>query len=387
MTNDGRMRPLGQLGSRLKPIGIGVMLVAAVVAFWFALLAPSPPMSEKWDIREGRVQPPLFVLPDSLNFGRSFVNSAFRWPILVQNRSSMSIRVSDFISDCTCVNVEPKASIFAPGEVKQMFLTLDTTGPYRDSEMNDLAEYSTRFALVDDIQRPLSQVATLQGYITSPVEISPKKLAFVGSHSIVIGKTCKPQIVTVKEREPLKDLQLRYDRLKVSAEWLASKDVSTHLLSVAPLPGSNVGRFDEPVQIDVVTMAGSIANLTFGIAGDIVNDVQATPPIVNFPPSRSTATPVKITLRSRSGTKFHISKTAWTPKVEGSFKVASNMSSYDEVNYEFVLSVVQPPMTEGIHSGELEFAIEENRESQVDHSEGMARYRVHIPVVCVVGGT
>jgi hypothetical protein len=69
----------------------------------------------------------LYVPPEYLDFGEVWETDRFSWTLPIQNRGQTDIHITSFGGSCSCAEVSPNNVVIAPGETREVHLTLDLT--------------------------------------------------------------------------------------------------------------------------------------------------------------------------------------------------------------------------------------------------------------------
>ncbi len=343
-----------------------------------------------WALRFGRAEvprvaphglaPPLRILPEFLRFGEVNVTDEFKWQLRVKNESAFKVSVADYAGDCGCVSIVPKSLVFQPEEVKVLDLNLDLTKSKISSADSAVVDHSVKFVLLDEVRRPLSNIARVEGTVKSPVVVKPNTLQLTAADSMIVGRSCTAQTIEIVGRERLKDVNLAYDASKLSASCETLLDGQTHILTVTPCVPAAAGHFRESIRVNVTTTDNSRATVVIPIQGTAVNDVHAVPPILNLTAGDARREPTRVALRSRTLSGFNVTKVVWTPAKGNELQLEYSERRSDTQGHDFDVYIGEITPNGGLLSGELEFMVTELTARSVDVTRAVAAYSVKVPV-------
>jgi hypothetical protein len=245
--------------------------------------------------------------PEQLDLGELWEEKSFRCKLEIENTSTESVEITEFIPTCVCMNIEPRGLVISPGERRQIRLTLDLT--FRPPEQADAAiwDFSTKLLARLDQADQRTVTWTLRARVRSLFALSTRRVYFWSG--IVRGQTLPTQTVNVSSHQPLEDVKSSYDPSLLVVRMLPEGDnASKYTLEITPHPDMRAGIFSTDIQILGTTAAGiRPPPTTLTVMGWMREDVEAMPGTLGFgvqPVGHTTEGSVR--LQSVSDTPFTV---------------------------------------------------------------------------------
>jgi hypothetical protein len=302
------------MSSRLK---FGILLaltVAALVATGGYWVATAPQ-------RAKNKQAPLMVDAAALDFGTTWKQKEFRWSVKIRNTGDHNIHITDFVTACGCLGVEPKSLDVPAGGDATVTLVLDLTKPSAEQEDSEgYSEWSIQLAprVAEGEGRP--PVWVVHGRVAEPFRLSQD--SFVFDDNLVRGSQPPSQTALVTGRVPLETLTADYDKEKFAVKISPVKDTAepTYSLTVTPLLEKlGAGPFREVITLETpASNAQTIFRQQVVVQGVVREDIQAVPDCLVFGahPVGTTVTDT-IVLRAASKTGFTVESVDFSTGEEG----------------------------------------------------------------------
>lgn len=255
-------------------IGVGILGALVVGAFrpgWGTV----PPVPGREVGIEG-----LFIPPDRLDFGRVWESSEFSWVLPVENCQQRDVLIDEFITSCTCTNVEPRSVLVPSGQTREVRLALDLTqGPPSTPAAH--SEHAFEVAIGPKVRDGKSPAAgdrwVVRGTVRPLLHLERPAVHFGDLSELT--PTVSSRHTRVTSVIPLKSLMVTSDPLLLPAVvQRVPGDGEQFELTVSVPPPPRPG----PIQHDIVLAAGldtgEVVKKTVRVTGRVVKDCQCSPP-------------------------------------------------------------------------------------------------------------
>ena len=232
-----------------------------------------------------------------LNFGTTWAEGAFRWPVTLKNDGSKAVEVLGFARSCSCAAVEPPSLTLEPEEQKTVTLVLDLINRPREGELFDTT-------IVPQIKGILSEPGwTFRGRVRKVLKVTPPVIDF---EDITKDSSAWPTArVKVTSAVPLRKLTVdRPSDQTIVA--IHQEDVQTFEVRVTPSSTLQAGRFG----LDLVLVPEGETRLprtVLPLKGMVYQEVEVIPEMLSLGALRiGTQSAGTVVFRSRSGKSFRV---------------------------------------------------------------------------------
>lgn len=225
----------------------------------------------------------VVVAAKDLSFGEVWETSKFQFTVPITNKLDSDVIVDDISGSCNCSKVEPKSMTIPAGQTRDVKFTIDLArnSGADTATIRDFALKLSAIAFTNPDHR-VPHAWTIKGRVRSAYRTDPSMFRF-GDHSIA-GQPLPTQEVVVEGLFPLDELEVKSCRpgFNVKCERMVQK---ANTFRVKLIHESNFSLGD--IGFDLVLRAKSkeypnYPDLSIGVTGRIVEDVQATPDRVEF---------------------------------------------------------------------------------------------------------
>lgn len=143
----------------------------------------------------------LMADPRVLDFGEVWEDADFHWKLPIRNTTTQEIKVLDFAVSCTCVSLKPRSFTLAPGEVKELELSLDLTRRKRLPQGQEVFQALLLPKIKGSIAR--TQGWTLHGRVRQLLKFNPAVAVF---GDLIRGQSAPDVLINVESVLPLRSL-------------------------------------------------------------------------------------------------------------------------------------------------------------------------------------
>lgn len=312
-------------GRRKTSLGIGLVVAALAGVYWVAT-APR---------RVADSQQKLAVDPADLDFGEVWEAKAFAWSLPIENRSDEEVYIERFETSCNCLGVEPRSLRIPARGRAEVRLILDLTRRPSDRGAEERLVHAFELPIVPRLRMESDRptVWGLRGKVRTAVTLSPPALHF---GEVIRGQPFTPQTVRVTPKTPIERLEVGCDRSLASVQVKRAAGKNDFELEVLLQEKVPVGPMRFDVNIRAVTRKGErLPAVGLAVAGQVLPEVQATPPSVIFG-ARPVGHTVEetIVLHSADGRKFGVDRI----EVESPDVVVSRVGQRPDTPRQFHLS-------------------------------------------------
>lgn len=301
--------------------------------------------------------------------GEVWEQSAFRWPIAVENHSSTDVADLKLSASCQCTVISPETLVIPPRGRADAILTMDLSFPPHAARLNDMPFKLRVLAHQrDDVGRSLAGEWLITGLVQRHLLVSPPSLDFLGADELVQGKEPPAVIVNVQPRVPLTSFDARL------TPEIARLAVVPHAgdfeLQLSGIDTSHAGNLEAEIVLTATDGAGQpLPERRIPVQGRIGARYVVTPEIVTFAPrpvGESVSASVRISSR---GSLFAIDAPAadeggigFVPLVDGEqpensreFELRMTIGARGDIEKRIPLRV-RPALEDGVVE-EIEFTV------------------------------
>jgi hypothetical protein len=257
-----------------KVLALAMLAIAVVAAYWLGAAIKKPESSA------------LVVSPEDLALGEVWETKDYRKTLRITNQGREDADILDFVTSCSCVQVEPRSLVIPAGAQREVCLKIDLTLRCR----LDLGQAERAFeAGIAAVTRPKTASATrndlsrwvIQGKIKSRVTFDPMQTEFWGC---VRGRKRAPVLVTAKVHVPFARFEVLADPALATVRVLReAEDRNTFRLEVSPSDRLPAGAFHFEVPAKIETTEGkSVDGSVLSVAGEMQEVVVPTPKTIWF---------------------------------------------------------------------------------------------------------
>lgn len=289
-----------QRGPSLLSSIVAMLLLTAVcfAAYWLGNRAGGRVESVSPD-ESGLVADPRF-----LDFGEVWEDADFHWKLPIRNVTAQVIEILDFVTSCTCVSLRPRSFSLAPGETKEVEMSLDLTPRLRLPQGQEVFEASLLPKIKGAL--PRTQGWLLRGRVRELLKFNPPAAAF---GDLIRGQTVPSILVKIETSLPLRKLSTEGKENHVCVS-VVQKEPRRFELSVIPADTLPAGPFRLEVPLQPSGEDGKMLPAKELIVMGIMHeDVEPTPSplILGAVPIGQTAKET-IVLKSITGKSFKVEK-------------------------------------------------------------------------------
>jgi hypothetical protein len=247
----------------IAPVAFATLLIASIgTGYWFG----------RTRLLGVGASGGLRIAPSETNLGEQWEQPALEKDLTLYNDTSRPIQVKDFRTDCSCLNLEPRAILLQPRSTATVKARLDLLIPRNESRQFD--DFSVTFDPV--LAEGPSRVTgwQLTGRIRVPLLRSPDEVDFgrVPSRGPPIVKdvelTCLSPVVDVATTDPNAAIVCRLERLERGA--------ATHRLHVTLDGPRQLGKATASVILEpLLANAQRLPGIPIACGYDVVGSVDA----------------------------------------------------------------------------------------------------------------
>jgi hypothetical protein len=298
----------------------------------------------------------LQVVDSTTNFGEVWESEAYEWAVRIENTGQEEIKIDKFRFSCNCLVIEPPSLSIPSGESREVKLKLDLTAKVSATDTQQVRKFDVSIAPVVLNEPDVTpKWWTIRGLVRPVIRRSNLKLDF-GS----IPHKSQP----LASREMTIQAELRLDRLEASDSTgrfqvtvKPNSDRTQFTMNVEPRGHFPTGPFVGQIELRPVGEKGQqFPSLRVPLQGEIVDDIQASPPMVIFG-LRNVGENAKesFTLRSQTNQPFQILSMETSKK---EFSVDAVSSSEAKVTHD--ISVNANIHELGESEGKLQISIRDS---------------------------
>lgn len=282
----------------------------------------------------------LTVRDDNLNFGTVPARESFDWNLSVTNQSSAPVTVDRIRTSCSCTATGEKTLSFAPGETRQLHLTLNLTGNPNYSAPSRPFSVSV---YLDSQAQNQSQHWIVEGRVEDLFLILPSSVDLGQS---LRGQRSAKKRLSISSKVPLRKLtEVTSSDVSVSEVSGSSNKDFTFEIDAAPQKSVGMAKFH--LLFNAISDDGRESQIPVYAYCTVVDEIGCSPDS----PMLGTGRPgEKLVFRrklfSRSGIRHKIDGVAVAANSD-SIKVEPRVESPDVL--ELIVDVVKP----GLHEFEV----------------------------------
>jgi hypothetical protein len=298
---------------RLIAYTLGLVCIAGFSLARNGVLAPAPTPETVQRSNEAQTRTKdvgLFVAPSQLDFGEAYQDQRLQRRIVIENHGEHDIDIHRFVTACSCAAVMPTSLSIPAGEKRTVVLTLDLTSPSPAKGNSATRDFRTFFQPV--IRQASGQEILLDGWeltgkIRRVVDLS-RWVVDLGNHS-ELRQPIPSQHIDVTCLVPLRALTAKCVCNDFQVEVAEDQArPSTRKIRITPTGDLSPRIYRFEIQLEVELNTGAVLHpRPILVNGQIVADIQASPPTVSFG-VRSLGTTMEdtVTLSSLSSAAFKV---------------------------------------------------------------------------------
>lgn len=228
----------------------------------------------------------LMVPAEMLDLGEVWEQDGFTWELPVRNVTTADIRIERIANSCSCTSVEPKSLVVPAGQTRTVRLTISLREKQPSARPAGQArDFSVKlWPTVQGASVGLEGLGswTLRARVKTLLRTEPRSIDF-GRNSFLV-QPLNPRQVTVEAAIPLRSLSATIDDPRLSTEVRPDPTgPNRYVVMVHPGRQMSVGSIRGSIRL-VPRGRGdeALPSQELPVVGQILNDVQASPPQVAF---------------------------------------------------------------------------------------------------------
>lgn len=251
-----------------RVVTVLVMIPAGIGAYLLGVMAagrPTPPAAPATD--------QSVIVPAGKDwFGDVWESSDFAWSFPVVNTSSQAVTVTNVTGSCTCLSVSPTGFTLEPGQTQVVNARFDFTAKPRQ---DDDATFPLSYQAADGSGQLRDGRWLLSGRVRKLVTLD--RPLYLGRHS-VLAQPLKPQSVEGRVAAPFESVTITPLTPGLRVEAGRGETSDRFRLVVTPTERYPIGELKAAATLTVKLTSGESWSQRVMITGDIVPDVEPSPP-------------------------------------------------------------------------------------------------------------
>lgn len=279
-----------------RAVAVGVLVAAAVVAFWFGVRLKSGTGSGQ----------ELVVADRYLDLGLVWEDRQFPWTLPVENRTDHDIEIEAITSSCKCAPALAHPVVIPAGKTVDVQVRLDLAA--RLPGTTDAAGNNYEIRIIPKVKGwlPRQEGWTIRGRVEKALTIAPTALDF--GNPLMRGRPFSSRVTSVSCGPPMKDLTAECDpafaTVKVSR---VAKSAGKYEIAVTPANALPSGPFDFRVTLRGRIVDGKTVSGVVGVVGWVREELAFVPDRVMFGAGRLGQTVQEtVTLQLPPGTRMKV---------------------------------------------------------------------------------
>ena len=292
---------------RLLPLSLIALATGSTIGAVHLWNGTQTPTAAAAEVRE-----PLLSAPkDRLNFGEVWEDERYGWIVPITNIYRETIHIEDISTSCTCVVAAPRSFTLAPGETREVRLTLNLL-PKSGEATNAARTFSTNitFTTKSQVLAPARETLVLSGRVRPVLELRPREPSFGEAPELI--QPPPPMTFAVAPALRLKTLTAISETAGFDASVLPpdSENPSELIVRVTPTTTKPAGPLTATVRLEPLGPNGEpLPSRRVIVRGRVASDLVVDPPQVSAG-GHAVGDRVEetLTVSSRTGRKFTIEK-------------------------------------------------------------------------------